>query len=114
MLKINPQHVGQIYAAYVDNEIAPKATSPIQKFWAYGSVFILNKKAEEYLTDPVRVEQLTAMGIMTPDNMIDLDFLKEMTGHVIEKSGGKIEAMGLILDQSDVEKVYNIGRSFAQ
>lgn len=113
-MKIHPQDIGQIYAAYVDNEIAPKATSPLQKFWAYGSTFVVNKRAQEYLADPDRIEQLTAMGIMTPDGFIDLDFLREMSNHAIDKSGGQIQAMGLILDKSDVEKVYNLGRSFAR
>lgn len=113
MMKIHPQDIGKIYAAYVDSEIGPKATSPIQKFWAYGSTFIVDRKAKDYLSDPDRLSQLTTMGIMTSDGMIDLDFLKEMCAHAMAKSGGKVEAMGLILDQSDIEKVYTIGRSFA-
>lgn len=113
-MKIHPQDVSAVYAAYVDNEIAPKANSALQKFWAYGSVYVINKRAQEYLSDPERIKQLTAMGIMTPDGMIDMDFLKEMCSHAIDKSGGQIEAMGLILDQSDIEKVYNLGRSFAR
>lgn len=114
MLKVHPQDVGAIYAAYVDSEIGPKASSALQKFWAYGSTFVVQRKAQEYLSDPARVSQLTAIGIMTPDGMIDMDFLKEMCGHAMEKSGGRLEAMGLILDQSDVEKVYSISRSFAR
>lgn len=113
-MKVHPQDIGQIYAAYVDSEIGPKAQSALQKFWAYGSVYVIQKKAEEYLANPDRVSQLTAMGIMTPDGHIDMDFLKEMTSHAMDKSGGQIEAMGLILDKSDIEKVYNIGRSFAR
>lgn len=113
-MRIHPQDVGQVYAAYVDNEIGPKAQSALQKFWAYGSVYVVQKKAEEYLSDPDRVSQLTTMGVMTPEGMIDVDFLKEMTTHAMEKSGGRIEAMGLILDQSDIDKVYNLSRSFAR
>lgn len=112
MLKIHPQDIGKIYAAYVDSEIGPKASSAIQKFWAYGSTFVVDRKAKEYLSEPERVSQLTNMGIMTHDGMIDLDFLKEMCSHAMDKSGGRIEAMGLILDQSDIDKVYNIGRSY--
>lgn len=114
MLKVHPQDIGQIYASYVDSEIGPKATSPLQKFWAYGSCYIIDKKAKEYLAHPKRVEQLTLMGIMTPDGHIDMDFLKEMATHAMEKSGGRVEAMGLILDQSDVDKVYSISRTFAR
>lgn len=114
MLKIHPKDIGQIYAAYVDAEIAPKATSPLQKFWAYGSTFVVQRKAQEYLSDPERVKQLTAMGIMCPDGHIDMDYLRDMTRHAMQKSGGKIEAMGLILDQTDIDKIYTIGRTYAK
>lgn len=113
MLKIHPQDIGKVYAAYVDSEIGPKASSPVQKFWAYGSTFVVERKAKDYLSEPNRVAQLTTMGIMTHDGMIDLDFLRDMCLHAMEKSGGMVEAMGLILDKSDIEKVYTIGRSFA-
>ena len=113
-MRIHPQDIGAIYAAYVDSEIGPKAQSALQKFWAYSSAYVVDKKAKEYLSNEDRVKQLTAMGIMTPDGMIDMDFLKEMCSHAIDKSGGQIEAMGLILDKTDVDKVYNIGRSFAR
>lgn len=114
MMKIHPTDIGQIYATYVDNEISPKAQSALQKFWAYGSVYVVQKKAEEYLGNPERVKQLQTMGIMTQDGHIDIDYLREMTTMAMEKSGGHIEAMGLILDQSDIERVYNISRSFAK
>lgn len=113
-MKVHPNDIGAIYAAYVDSEIGPKAQSALQKFWAYGSAYVVDRKAKEYLSDQERISQLTSIGIMTADGMIDFDFLRDMATHAMDKSGGKIEAMGLILDQADVEKVYNIGRSFAR
>lgn len=113
-MKVHPQDIGQIYAAYVDSEIGPKAQTALQKFWAYGSTFVVERKAQDFLSNPDRVQNLTAMGIMTNDGHINADFLREMCTHAMEKSGGKIEAMGLILDQNDIEKMYNICRSYAR
>lgn len=114
MLKVLPKDVSSIYAAFVDSEIAPKAGSALQKFFAYSSVFVVQKRAEEFLSDPQRVSQMEAIGVMTQDGFLDMDFLHDMAIHALEKSGGSLEVMGVILDSSDVEKVHNIGRSFAQ
>ena len=54
-MRIHPQDIGSIYAAYVDSEIGPKAQSALQKFWAYGSAFVVDKKAKEYLSNEDRV-----------------------------------------------------------
>lgn len=43
-MKISPADIPAIYAGYVDSELAPKAVSSLQRFMAYGSVFVAQRK----------------------------------------------------------------------
>lgn len=113
-MKIHPQDIGAIYAAFIDNEVSPKASSGVQKFMAYMSVFAIQKQAQDYITHPKRMEQMKSMGIMDEQGLIDADYLKEMATYAMKKSGGTIEAMGLLLSQSDIDTMYSLARSFAK
>lgn len=112
-MKIAPSDVATLYAAFVDNEIAPKAATGVQRFLAYGSVYMVNRKVGEYLSDPRRVEQLRQAGIMDENGMIDMDYVREMATFALQKSGGKIQAMGLILDQGDIDTAYRLAQHIA-
>lgn len=112
-MKILPADVATIYAAFVENEIAPKALNGLQKFAAYGSIFVVQQKAAAFFADSERIAQLEAIGVMD-GGLIDLDYLYQMASFAMQKAGGKITVMGLILDQSDMEKICQLGRSVAQ
>lgn len=113
-MKIHPQDIGAIYAAFIDNEVSPKASSGVQKFMAYMSVFAVQQKAQEYVSHPKRMEQMKSMGLMDENGCIDADYLKDMASFAMKKSGGTIEAMGLLLSQSDIDTMYSLARSFAK
>ncbi|WP_288229723.1 hypothetical protein [uncultured Desulfovibrio sp.] len=113
-MKIAPADIATIYAGFVENELAPKAASGLQRFAAYGSVFVAQRKATDFFGDPDRVAQLKTIGVMDNDGMIDLDYVREMASFAMQKSGGKVTAMGLILDQSDIDKLYQLGKAVAQ
>lgn len=112
-MKLTPDSIATLYGNFVDQEIAPKASGGLQRFIAYGSVYMVQKRVHDYLSDPDRVEALKSSGIMTDDGYIDGDFVKEMATFAMKKSGGKVQAMGLIFDQSDVDKAYSMGQSLA-
>lgn len=112
-MKITPDQIAVLYGNFVDQEIAPKATTAVQRFFAYGSVYMVQKKVHDYLSAPERVESLKQSGIMTDDGQIDLDYLREMATFAMQKSGGKVQAMGLILDQGDIDKAYVMGQALA-
>lgn len=112
-MKISPADIPAIYAGYVDSELAPKAASSLQRFMAYGSVFVAQRKTEAFFAEPGRRQQLTAMGVMGDDGLIDLDYLREMATFAMQQSGGKVTAWGLILDQSDIDKLYQLGKAVA-
>ncbi|MGE9985996.1 hypothetical protein [Desulfovibrio sp. SGI.169] len=113
-MKIAPTDIATIYAGFVDNELAPKAVSGLQRFMAYGSVFVAQHRATEYFANPDLVAQLKSIGVMDNDGMIDLDYTKEMASFAMQKSGGKVTVMGLILDQSDIDKLYQLGKAVAR
>ena len=112
-MKLSPDQIALLYGNYVDQEIAPKASNGLQRFVAYGSVYMVQKRVQDYLSDPDRVETLKASGIMTDDGFIDGDYVREMATFAMQKSGGKVQAMGLILDQSDIDTMYSLGQSLA-
>lgn len=113
-MKITPADIATIYAGFVENELAPKAVSGLQRFMAYGSVFVAQHKAADFFANPDLVEQLKRIGVMDNNGMIDLDYVKEMASYAMQKSGGKVTVMGLILDQGDIDKLYQLGKAVAQ
>lgn len=112
-MKISPNDVPVVLAGFIEREIAPKATSGTQRFLTYSAAYIVSNKAKEMLQRENYVKNMHEIGIMDDEGMIDLDFLKEMASYSMKQAGGKVEVMGVVLDQGDIDSAYQLGRTVA-
>ena len=110
MLKITAQNLGMALGLYVEQELVPKA-SGLQKVMLYMAMPVIGAQT------PQMVEQyaqtLRLLGAMTDDGMIDLEALYPRLKDAVRKTG-KVPIMGIIFDESDVDKVYAIAQRSAQ
>lgn len=57
---------------------------------------------------------LTSLGIVDDRSSIDLDTARSSAMSALEKSGGKVEMLGLVFDRSDIDALYEIAQRFAE
>lgn len=112
-MKIASSNVPVVLSGFIEREIAPKATSGTQRFLTYSAAYLVSKKASEMLQRENYVKNMREIGVMDDEGLIDLDFLREMATYSMQKAGGKVEVMGVVLDQSDVDSAYQLGRTVA-
>lgn len=110
MPKLNPQNAGMVLAAYLDQEVVPKA-SGLQKVGAIIAGTVAVQKAEPLIRQ--YASTLKFADVMDEEGMIDLDKAYTLTKDAFKKSG-KIQVMGLLLDDGDIEILNGIARQYAQ
>lgn len=112
-MKMSPGDVPALLGAYVDQEVAPKA-SGLQKFGAYAGVFVVQNRAAHLLQDPKIKKLLASSGALDEAGLLDVDYLHNMAKFAMNKAGGTVTVAGLILDGNDVESLYKLAQSFAR
>lgn len=111
-MKMSPTDIPALIGAFVDQEVAPKA-SGLQKFMAYAGVFVAQARTGQMLQDPKVREMLAQSGAMDESGMLDVEYLHNMAKFAMEKTG-TVMIGGLVLDAGDVEKVYALSKTFAR
>lgn len=111
-MKMSPTDIPALVGAFVDQEIAPKA-SGLQKFMAYAGVFAVQAKAGQIMQHPGFRGMLEQSGALDDAGMIDVDYLHNMAKFAMEKAG-TVNVAGLVLNTDDVETLYALAKSFAR
>lgn len=111
-MKMSPGDVPALIGAYVDQEVAPKA-SGLQKFGAYAGVFVVQNRAAHLLQDPKIKTMLASSGALDEAGLLDVDYLHNMAKFAMSKAG-TVTVAGLILDTGDVEALYKLAQNFAR
>lgn len=96
---------------FIEKEIAAKAVG-LQKFLYYGASFLVANNVEQIFHTLVENPMVKATGILDENNNIDLDKLYQIAKYAIQKSG-KVTVGGVILGESDVEKLYTTIKSMS-
>ena len=110
MPKLDPNHVGTILAAYLDQEVIPKATG-LQKVGAIMVGTIAAQKSGQMVKQ--YTPALKFADVMDEAGMIDLDKAYALAKDAFQKPG-KVPVMGLLLDDGDVEIIHEIAKRYAQ
>jgi len=110
MAKISPQDLSVAVGQYLENELAPKSAG-LQKVALYLAIPVITAKAPE-LIEQFR-PALGYLDALTEDGMIELDALHPRLKDAVHKAG-KVPVMGIIFDESDVDKLYAIAQPLAQ
>lgn len=110
MPKLDPNHVGTILSAYLDQEVIPKATG-LQKVGAIMVGTIAAQKSGQMVKQ--YTPALKFADVMDEAGMIDLDKAYTLAKDAFQKSG-KVPVMGLLLDDGDVEIIHEIAKRYAQ
>lgn len=110
MPKISGQNLGIALGQYVEQELVPKADA-MRKVMLYMTIPAISSQA------PGMLERyrpaLSALGGLTEDGMIDLDILYPRLKEAVRKTG-KVPVMGIVFDESDVDKINAIAQQYAQ
>lgn len=110
MAKISGQNLGMALGQFLEQELVPQADG-LRKVMLYMAMPVVASKSAEM------VEQykpaIKALGAWTDDGMIDLDVLYPRLKDAVHKAG-KVPVMGIIFDESDVDKLQAIAQQYAQ
>jgi hypothetical protein len=88
---------------YIENEIAKKATG-LKQFMIYFATPTIVKKINTMIDSLVKDE--TVKEYIDDNGNINLDLVYTQAKGAMQKSG-KIEAYGIIFDDTDIDKLYN-------
>lgn len=110
MLKITGQNLGVAIGQYLEQELVPKATG-LQKVMLYMAMPAVSAQAQA-MVDKYN-PMLSVLGALSDDGMIDLDALYPQLKDAVHKTG-KVPVMGIIFDESDVDKLYAAAKQLAQ
>lgn len=109
-MKISAQNLGIALGQYLEQELAPQAEG-LRRVALYMAIPILSGKAQEMATH--YKPMLEALGMITPDGMLDLDVLYARTKDAMHKAG-KTAAFGVIFSEEDVDKICALAKPLAQ
>jgi hypothetical protein len=94
-------------ANYIESEIASKAVG-FQKFATYFVLQRINIIIDKYMT-ALKSNELV-QDLFDDSGKVDIDALYHMSKKAIQKSG-QITMLGVILGESDIDKIYSFIRS---
>ena len=109
MSKISGQNLGIAMGNFLEQELIPKSDG-LRKVLLYMAIPVLGAQTQQMLNQ--YKPAISALGAMTEDDMIDLDILYPRLKDAVHKAG-KVPLMGIIFDESDVDKLYNIAKQLA-
>lgn len=109
-MKISPQNFGLALSGYLEQELAPKSDG-VRKVVLFMAIPVLTAKMPEVIRD--FQQPLEWLGAWTQDGFIEMDVLYPALKDAVHKSG-TVPIMGILFDESDVDKVYAMARQFAQ
>ena len=109
MSKISGQNLGIAMGNFLEQELIPQSDG-LRKVLLYMAIPVLGAQTPQML-DQYK-PAISALGAMTEDDMIDLDILYPRLKDAVHKAG-KVPLMGIIFDESDVDKLYNIAKQLA-
>lgn len=110
MSKLSGQNLGIALGQYLEQELVPKADG-LRKVMLYMAIPVVGGQAQQML-DKYK-PALSALGALTDDGMIDLDVLYPRLKDAVHKAG-KVPVMGIIFDESDVDKLNAVAQQYAQ
>jgi hypothetical protein len=93
---------------FVEKEIAAKATG-VQKFLSYFAIPIVGKTTENYLQSFAK--NPVTNSFFDGNGAVDIDALYNMAKEAVKKSG-QFTVYGVILSETDIDKIYNYIKSF--
>lgn len=109
---VAPDKIPAAVAAFVDNELMPKA-QPYT--WQKGLLALGAIKAISMTTsamqDPKVMSALKLYDVMTSDGAIDTVKGEEVAQEMIKGAGGSITYMGIVFNDADAKKFFEITRS---
>ena len=109
-MKISGQNLGVALGQYLEQELAPKAGA-LQKVMLYMAIPVVGTQTQQIIEQ--YKPALSALGAMTDDGLINLDVLYPRLKDAVHKAG-KVPVMGIIFDESDVDKLHTIAQQYAQ
>lgn len=110
MSKISGQNLGIAMGQFLEQELIPQSDG-IRKVMLYMAIPVLGTQAQQMIEQ--YKPAIKALGAMSEDGMIDLDVLYPRLKDAVHKAG-KVPVMGIIFDESDVDKLYAIAKQLAQ
>lgn len=110
MLKVTGQNLGLAIGQYLERELVPKATG-LQKVMLYMTMTVISAQSQALVEKYTPI--LSVLGALSDDGMIDLDVLYPQLKDAVHKAG-KIPVLGIIFDESDVDKLYASAKQLAQ
>ena len=110
MPKISGQNLGVAMGKYLEQELIPQRDG-IRKVVLYMAIPVLGSQAQQMLEQ--YKPAIKALGAMTEDGMIDLDVLYPRLKDAVHRAG-KVPVMGVIFDETDVDKLHAIAKQLAQ
>lgn len=110
MPKISGQNLGVAMGKYLEQELIPQSDG-IRKVVLYMAIPVLGSQAQQMLEQ--YKPAIKALGAMTEDGMIDLDVLYPRLKDAVHRAG-KVPVMGVIFDETDVDKLHSIAKQLAQ
>lgn len=110
MPKISGQNLGVAMGKYLEQELIPQSDG-IRKVVLYMAIPVLGSQAQQMLEQ--YKPAIKALGAMTEDGMIDLDVLYPRLKDAVHRAG-KVPVMGVIFDETDVDKLHAIAKQLAQ
>ena len=97
---------------YMEKHVLSKAAG-LQKFAVGAAMFGLAHRAQGLVTNPQLVSTLKTLGVVGEDDLLDMDYARDMALDAMQKSGGKLPLMGYVLDASDIEAIYECAKAVA-
>lgn len=101
--------VGAAIAAWIDAELAPKATG-LQKLATVMAGLALAKRGEALMAQ--YAPTLDMLGITDSGGGIDLDAARNLAQEAFARVGN-VTAFGVVFDAGDVETAYKIAQKFS-
>lgn len=97
----NVQQIQEGVVRFVENELANKATG-VRKFGIYFIMPIISNKTKDYID----IAKKYTPELFTEDGHIKIDEVYNHGKKAIQRSG-QFEFMGIIFNESDVDKLYS-------
>ena len=110
MARMSVDHVAEVLATYLDEQIAPKAQG-LQKLGTYMFGIAAAKRGADIVKQYVPTMQM--LGVMDDKEMIDIDMMSDIARKAMEKMGNRFCAMGIIFDPSDIDLIADIAKRYA-
>lgn len=108
MSAISGQNLGLALGEYLEQELVPKANG-LQKVILYMAIPVVTAQAQTIL-DKYK-PALSILDSLTENDMVDLDKLYPRLKDAVHKSG-KVTIMGIIFDETDVDKINAIAQKY--